>query len=47
MNTFYNVQSIELNQEWMTRILDIATYQIPIKVIYWTMATHYLQTEQN
>lgn len=34
MNKFYNVQSIKFNQEWMTRTLDIATYQIPIKVIY-------------
>jgi hypothetical protein len=33
MNKFYNVQSIEFNQEWMTLTLDIATYQIPIKQI--------------
>ena len=33
MNKFYNVQSIEFHQEWMTLTLDIATYQIPIKQI--------------
>ncbi len=33
MNKFYNVQSIEFNQELMTLTLDIATYQIPIKQI--------------